>query len=76
MTAKDVTAKDKTFTASETVKERLFDHDPRRHFEEKRLMLCERIVTQLQKDGYLTEELLPTGKPDEYTMTLTVRAVK
>lgn len=66
----------KTFATSELVKERKFDENPRRHFTDVRLMLCDRILTQLEKDGFLKEEIVPTAVPNQFTMTLTLRAIK
>lgn len=64
------------FTLTDTMKERAFDESPRRHFQEKRQAMCDHLIDQLTKSGCLKEEVLPTGKPGEYTMTLTLRALK
>lgn len=64
-----------TIERSMVVKERVFDESPRRHFEDKRAALIEEIVSALTKQGFLKETLVPTGKPNEFTLTLSVRSL-
>lgn len=61
---------------TDLVKERTFDENPRRHFADKRQALIDRLVIKLTTEGLLKEELIPTGKPNEYTMTLSINAQK
>ncbi len=56
------------------VKERAFDHDPRRHFQDKRQGMVDDLVAQLIAAGCLKEETIPTATANEYKLRLTLEA--
>lgn len=66
----------RTMSVSTLVKERAFEENARRHFPDKRQTLVDALVGNLTQAGYLHETLEPTGKPNEFIMSLTIRAVK
>ncbi len=65
-----------SFEEKEVVKERSFDHDPRRHFEARKQAMQEKLIAKLIAEGCLKEETKPTGYKNEFEITLTLRALK
>lgn len=64
------------FTLTDTLKEIPFNADPRRHFHDRKQAMYDHLIAQLTERGCLQETLVPTGKPNEFTVTLTLRALK
>ena len=63
-------------SVSETLRERPFDADPRRHFHDRKFQMRENILTELIAQGCLKETIVPTGKTNEFTITMTVSVLK
>ncbi len=64
----------KLIVLESVVKERTFDHDPRRHFQHKRDALISDLISQLTAAKCLKEETIPTGVANEYTLRLTLES--
>jgi hypothetical protein len=61
---------------TETLKERLLDHDPRRHFLEREESMRAHLMKLLFDTGCITKTLVPGEKRGEHVLTMKIRAVK